>query len=116
MVNKILFFIFFIFFIACNRQNKIIDSKPKWLLHEDTLVNMIVDIRIVDAASYSNEGGKSRNKVKDLEFVYKKYNTSDSVFKKSHDYFTRHPKKLLKIYEKAINKLSTMQAEYYENN
>ncbi len=100
---------------ACGKQKPKVASKPDWVINESTMVDMVVDLRIVDAATYNNKSGAPRNKTKDWEFVMKKYKTNDSIFRKSQDYYCQYPKVLESIYEQAIDKLSEMQANNYSN-
>lgn len=110
-------FVFFMFIlISCQKSAPKVSSKPKWVIEESKMVDIIVDLRIIDAATYSNGNGPPRDKIKDNDFIMKKYNTQDSIFRKSHDYYCNYPKVLSSIYERAIDKLSEMEAENINQN
>ena len=113
---KILVCAFLFLNASCGKQKPNVSSKPNWVISESQMVNMIVDLRIVDAATYNNKSGAPRNKAKDWAFVMKKYKTNDSIFRKSQDYYCEYPKVLESIYEQAIDKLSEMQANAYTKN
>lgn len=98
-------------FVACNQNKPAEQAKPEWLLDEKTMVDIIVDMRIADAATYINTGAPPRDKLKDRAFIMKKYHIADSVFMKSHDYYTGHPEMINRIYEKVVDRLSEMEAE-----
>lgn len=98
-------------FMACNKPKPAEQKKPDWLLDEKTMVDVIVDLRIADAATYINTGSPPRDKVKDRAFIMKKYHVADSVFMMSHEYYTTHPAMINHIYEKVVDRLSEMEAE-----
>ena len=101
-----------IFFLAsCNERKPAEQKKPEWLMDEKTMVDIITDIRITDAATYINTGAPPRDKMKDRAFIMKKHHVADSVFLKSHEYYTSHPEMINHIYEKVVDRLSEMEAE-----
>ncbi len=100
---------------ACSGGGKKVASKPDWVIDEKKMANMIVDLRIVDAATYNNNSGPPRDKAKDWYFVMKKYKVEDSIFRQSHDYYCKYPEVLESIYEDVLDKLSEMQAVNAEN-
>lgn len=112
------YFFFLIFmFSACQSGDKleVVDSKPDWVIEEDKMIDIIMDLRVVEAAVYIKSNQPPRDKIKDWEFVMKKHQVADSVFVKSHEYYTEYPEVLSGIYEQVIDRLSEMQAENYEN-
>lgn len=99
-------------FAACNSKQKPAEqARPDWLLDEKTMVDVITDLRIADAATYINTGTPPRDKVKDRAFIMKKYHIPDSTFMMSHEYYTNHPDMINRIYEKVVDRLSEMEAE-----
>lgn len=100
---------------ACSSGNTTSTAKPDWVLDEDKMVDIIVDMRIADAAVYSNTNKPPRDKKKDWAFIMKKHHVSDSVFRKSHDYYSEHPDEAEKIYERVIDKLNEMVADNQDN-
>ena len=117
MQHKVIIFCFLIMslILGCNKKQPKVASKPKWVIMEKKMVDIIVDLRIVDAATYNNNSGPPRNKANDWYFVMKKYKVEDSIFRKSHDYYCKYPTVLSSIYEQAIDRLSEMQASNAEN-
>lgn len=111
-MNRIFIYIFFLILaVSCQSSPEVVSNKPDWVLDEELMSDIIVDLRIADAALYSSHTGKQRDKQKDWAYIMKKYNVSDSIFRKSHDYYAGHPEVAEKIYEKAIDKLSEMVAK-----
>ncbi|NQW42884.1 MAG: DUF4296 domain-containing protein [Bacteroidetes bacterium] len=113
---KFLSLFLILIFSNCTKQKPKVASKPNWVIKEPQMVDMIADLRIIDAATYNNSKGAPRNKSKDYDFVIKKYKTHDSIFRNSHDYYCQYPKVLESLYEQALDKLSEMQASAYTSN
>ncbi|MEZ4805758.1 MAG: DUF4296 domain-containing protein [Bacteroidia bacterium] len=97
-------------FCSCSESEQKSESKPDWVLNEDKMVDVLVDLRIVDAATYSNTNSPPRDKIKDWYFVMKKHHVEDSIFRKSNDYYAQHPEQAEKLYERVIDRISEMQA------
>lgn len=111
--------IILMFMVSCsekvNPKEQETDTRPNWVLEEDKMVDIIVDLRLADAAVYINSNTPPRDKAKDWAFIMKKYGIQDSVFRKSHDYYAEHPDEAVAIYEKVIDKLSEMVADNQDN-
>jgi len=99
------------FLHSCKEKQARIANKPAWVLDEKKMVDIIVDLRIADAATYINSSAPPRNKANDWFFVMKKHKVQDSIFRKSHDYYAEHPEVAEKLYEQVIDKISEMQAD-----
>jgi hypothetical protein len=118
LMKPYVYFFFLIFmFSSCQSGDKleVVDSKPDWVIEENKMIDIIMDLRVVEAAVYINSNQAPRNKTKDWEFVMKKHQVVDSVFIKSHEYYAGYPQVLSGMYEHVIDRLSEMQAENYEN-
>lgn len=110
MKPQLIFLALFLSLSACSNSNKEVSNKPEWVIEEDKMVDIIVDLRIADAAVYINSNSAPRDKVKDWNFIMKKHHTSDSIFLKSHDYYAEHPEVAESIYESVEDKLNEMLA------
>ncbi len=97
--------------MGCQPKHAQVKDKPEWVIEEVKMVDIIVDLRIADAATYINSHGPARDKKADILFIMKKHHTTDSVFVKSHDYYAQHPEVAANIYERVIDKISEIQAE-----
>ncbi|MBL7836228.1 MAG: DUF4296 domain-containing protein [Bacteroidetes bacterium] len=114
---------FLLFILICmgvlsscgEQQAESTSSKPDWVLDENKMVDIIVDLRIADAAVYLNTNMPPRDKVKDWAFIMKKHQIHDSIFRKSHDYYAAHPEIAEDIYEQVIDRLNEMVADNQDN-
>lgn len=102
--------ILLLFATSCGNKQPKVASKPDWVIDEKKMVDIIVDLRILDATTYTSSSGPPRDKAKDYNFVMKKFKVQDSIFRKSHDYYCKYPEVLASIYEQTIDRLSEMQA------
>ena len=114
MKGKVFLTVLILLVCGCKKKEMHINDKPDWVISEDQMVDMIVDIRIADAAVYINQKTLPRDKAADLTFIMKKYHTNDSIFDKSHDYYAEHPEVAENIYERVIDRLSEMVANNSE--
>lgn len=99
---------------ACNKKPVKVANKPKWVIDEKLMVDIIADLRIIDAATYINTNSPPRDKAKDWAFVMTKHKVNDSIFRKSHEYYAEHPEVAEKLYEQVIDKISEMEADIAE--
>lgn len=108
----------FTLFFACSKQNtpKVSESKPEWVIEETKMIDIILDLRLVDASQFIFSDKPPRDKAKDWDFVMKKHQVVDTIFINSHDYYAGHPKVLEGMYEKVINQLSEMQSDNFNDN
>lgn len=111
MKQLVLCLISILFLFACKEKQARVANKPAWVIDEKKMVDIIADLRIIDAATYINSSAPPRNKVNDWYFVMKKHKVQDSIFRKSHDYYAEHPEVAEKLYEQVIDKISEMQAD-----
>jgi hypothetical protein len=114
MKRQLIYLLFFLMLVSCAKKQVKVANKPDWVIDEKKMVDIITDLRIVDAATYSNPNSPPRNKAKDWEFVMKKHQVNDSIFRQSHDYYAEHPEVAEKLYEQVIDRISEMEADNVE--
>jgi hypothetical protein len=110
MKRQVILCLVLIMAVSCRDARPKVKDKPDWVIDENKMVDIIVDLRIADAAVYNNTNSPPRDKVKDWEFIMKKHKVSDTLFIKSHDYYAEHPEVAEALYEQAIDKISEMVA------
>jgi len=116
----ILFVIFGLaIFSNCTRSIKSNMSEPTNLIPRDTMVNIIVDLRIMDAMivikQRKGEHGNDNLKYYLNNSIMEKYNITRPQFDSSFYYYETDLKVLDGIYADAITKLSLMKGEASEN-
>lgn len=82
--------------------------KPDWLINEDTYIDLMVELQLI--RSYGETSSLDSLTVDSLtDEVFQKYETTDSIFVQSHNYYQQFPKKQKIRIEKAIERLKMDQ-------
>jgi hypothetical protein len=101
--------------IGCAPKSPEKTPKPKGLLKEKQMVEIMVDLQLVQAAKtmhYFNPDSVGQDNRRYMQEVYSKHNISDTLFLKSLEYYSGKEKKMLGIYDKVIESLQTQQEDY----
>lgn len=102
----------FSMFSSCD--NSVI-KKPKHLISEKQMVNMLYDIHLAEATYNRMRNDSIVRKSSSENFYYSilaKYEVADSVFEKSFVYYASVPKNFEKMYREVMNKLSETEQEF----
>jgi hypothetical protein len=116
MQGRLIFFLFTLILLTSCGETWI--EKPKGLIPEKKMVNMLVDLHIANSIFETKEyDPKKKIKLKSEDYYYsvlKKYNVADTVFEKSIIYYSNFPKDFEKIYAAVLDKVNQLQEEYKE--
>lgn len=82
--NPIVFTLIVLLFATCTSNT--IYKKPKDLIPEDQMVDLLVDLYIANAA-YNSKTKKSLKKIDYLPLIYEKYHIDSLRFRKSNIYY-----------------------------
>ncbi len=96
---SVLFFCFALF-VSC--QNNPIE-KPDNLIDEDTMVDIMFDITVLEAMKSQTTVVLETNKINPNTYIYKKYNIDSLQFANSDKYYASDVKKYKEIFD-AVNK------------
>lgn len=100
-------------FFSCSKPTV---KKPEILVHEDQMIDMLVDIHLAEATFNTRRHRDSLvMKSSSADFYYSilnKYQIPDSVFEQSFVFYASQPRKFEKMYRQAMNKLNEMEQEY----
>lgn len=99
-------------FQSCGRNRL-----PEGILGEDKMVDILVDIHVAEGivSSFPIHYDSSRILYPYLEMeVFKKHSVSDSVFKKSLEYYMRDVRKMDKLYARTIDSLHVVEKSSFE--
>jgi len=90
-------------------------EKPRPLIKENIMIDMLVDIHIAEATFNHVRYDTSMFKTTSVDFYYsvlRKYEVQDSIFEKSFVFYASTPRQFEKMYRKVMNKLSETEQEY----
>lgn len=108
---KQLFYILLVLIFIVSCTSNTIYKKPKNLIPEDEMVDLLVDLQLaLGAKSIKNIKGKKN--VDYMHLVYEKYQIDSTRFAESNFYYMSDIDKFNKILKKTKNKLQKMKEEY----
>lgn len=95
-----------LFFLSCS------EKLPKGILPKDKMVNLLTDIHVIDGYSMTLMPDSGALKLSSLyQSAFKKYNTDSVQFRKSLEYYTRHPEAIDSMYKAVNRQLDRLEAE-----
>ena len=113
MKPEIILFIVLLF-VSCSSET----SVPNDLLQPDKMTDVMEDIYLSEGI-VANIGSQDRAAERQMAIdyysvVYKKYKVDSTIFRKSFDYYSMHPKLMQEIHEQVIDRLSKKNLELYK--
>ncbi|MBO5086706.1 MAG: DUF4296 domain-containing protein [Paludibacteraceae bacterium] len=109
MKNRVLYVLLLILLSGCGR--------PWGVLSHDDMVNLLLDVHVAEASmKILDSGAKRIEKQEYYNTVFEKHNTTKEQFDKSLDWYSRHPKELIAIYDDVKKEAAALQTrvEAYE--
>lgn len=110
-IIQILLFLLVVVVLACEKP---VVSKPDHLIHQDKMIDMLVDIHMAEATYNKFRYDTSRSHFTSTDFYYSvlsKYEVADSVFEKSFLYYASEPKNFEKMYRTVMNRLTETEQD-----
>jgi len=105
--------IFLIATISCEDE---VVEKPKNLINEDKMIEIMVDAHLAEAAFNLRRNQDSLiMQSSSTNFYYsvlEDHQIPDSVFEKSFVYYASYPKNFEKMYQKVMNKLNEIEQQF----
>ena len=110
---KISTLVFVLFFVSCGgSQSSGLGFDNTLIIPEDSLISIIMDIHIVDAAAKQNtipNNGNNLMKYKEYKAVFEKHGISKTRFDSTINLYTKNGKKYDEFYDKVIKKLVLLE-------
>lgn len=108
-MRKVLYISFCFLFFAC--QHIVKPEKPEDLIPEDTMVELLAEIYLGNAARTVDNTTMRKNGVKVDSFLFKKYNVDSLQFAKSNAYYASNLDTYNAIFQKIEQKLQALKTE-----
>lgn len=105
---------FFLMVVVLSACDKPVVPKPKKLIREKVMINMLVDIYMAEATynKFRYDTIMKNNSATNFYYsVLDKYQVPDSVFEQSYVYYASEPKNFEKMYRKVTGRLSEMEQD-----
>lgn len=113
-MKRILQILLFLLVFAVAACDKPVVPKPRHLIHQDKMIDMLADIHMAEATYNKYRYDSSQTHFSSVDFYYSvlaKYEVPDSVFEKSFLYYASEPKDFEKMYRKVLSKLSLTEQQ-----
>ena len=109
-----------IFILACDRGDRLLNTRPAGVISEKQMVDVLVDIHLAESAlrvgnvQKTMPGDSTYQQSQFLE-VFDNHRITPDEFRKSLSYYTTHISKLDAIYAEVIDRLNQMETELRGN-
>lgn len=80
-------------------------AKPDHLIDEDTMVDILYDLSIIDAIKAQNAYAPQNQSINPKEYIFKKYKTDSLQFTESNRYYVAQIEQYKKMYEKVAERI-----------
>ncbi|MFM7895141.1 MAG: DUF4296 domain-containing protein [Flavobacterium sp.] len=98
-----LFILFFALFVVSCSKNPI--PKPDNLLDEETMINILYDISLLQAIDGSMPNKLMEQDIKMDQYVFEKYKIDSTTYRQNQLYYAGDARKYKKIYDKVLERL-----------
>lgn len=91
------------------------DRVPDNIMGQEKMVNILTELHIAEAMARATPHLGDTNKqtvINYYNYIFKKNATTDSLFKISFAYYTKHPVLLDSVYSEVINRLSEKEVRF----
>ncbi|WP_394751291.1 DUF4296 domain-containing protein [Spongiimicrobium salis] len=110
-MKKVLFFVLCALILSCNE--KVIEP-PENLIPQETMINILYDLSVLNAAKNTNPEVLKDNKIETMEYLYKKYTIDSVQFVKSDLYYASVPLEYENIYKAVEARLTDTKKTFEE--
>ncbi len=100
---KQLLFLFVALFVACCSKKPV--PKPDNLLDEETMVDIIYDVSILQATDGSMPQKLTESNIKMDQYIFEKYKIDSVTYRQNQLYYAGNARKYKKIYKKVLERL-----------
>lgn len=98
--------LFFLVFVACH-DNPV--KKPKNLLDEETMENVLFDVAVLQAAQANSPQVLENNGVNHKDYIFKKYKIDSLTFHENNRYYAGNVRKFKHLHKRIMERLEKLQ-------
>lgn len=98
-----LFFLFFALLVVSCSKNPV--PKPDNLLDEETMINILYDISLLQAIDGSMPNKLMEQDIKMDQYIFEKYKIDSTTYRQNQLYYAGDARKYKKIYDKVLERL-----------
>lgn len=100
---KQLFYLFFALVVVSCSKNPV--PKPDNLLEEETMINILYDISLLQAIDGSMPNKLMEQEIKMDQYIFEKYKIDSTTYRQNQLYYAGDARKYKKIYKKVLERL-----------
>ena len=108
-MKKLAFILVSLLLFSCGEETV---EKPKNLLSEDKMVDMLYDISVLQAINSFMPQALDTNKVEAKHYIFTKYKTDSLTFAQSHEYYASDMEKYEGMQKKVAAKIAKDKVKY----
>ncbi len=101
----------FCFIISCNEK---LIEKPKDLIAQDKMVQILYDLAILNAALNANAAVLDEHNIKTMQYIYAKHDIDSIQFAQSDLYYASIPTTYEKMYAEIVTRLENEHKDLEE--
>ena len=105
-MKKIVLFVFVFGFFACN-ENPV--KRPKILLDEATMENILFDVAVLQAAKINAPDILQTNKIEAKDYIYKKYKIDSATYHQNNRYYAAEVNNYKHMHKRILARLEKHQ-------
>lgn len=95
--------------VSCGRDAM---DKPKNLIEEDRMVDILTDLYIIEGIRQSNPASFAERRITPSEYVYKKYKIDSLQFVDSDHWYASDTERYRELYAKVLQNVEAEQEKY----
>ncbi|SEP88175.1 DUF4296 domain-containing protein [Flavobacterium urocaniciphilum] len=99
--------VLFIFTLLACSENPV--KKPKNLLDEETMENILFDVAVLQAAQANSPQILQNNNINHKDYIYKKYKIDSVTFHENNKYYAGDVRKFKHLHKRILERLEKLQ-------
>lgn len=91
-------------------------KKPKIVLDEETMENILFDVAILQAAKANSPEVLTNNNIDSKDFIYKKYKINSATYHQNNRYYAGNVRKHKHMHKRILERIETLSKKSQPNN
>ena len=110
-MKHLLFILAICVFVSCNNH---VGTKPEKFLDEDTMLNVMYDLAILQAVKSTGDYTLADNSLEINNLLFNKYEIDEQIWAENNEYYASNIRKYNKMVNKVLERLETQKLEMEE--
>ena len=110
-MKHLLFILTIFIFVSCNNH---VGTKPKIFLDEDTMLNVMYDLAILQAVKSTGDYTLADNSLEINSLLFNKYEIDEQIWAENNEYYASNIRKYNKMVNEVLERLEAQKLELEE--